>query len=159
MSKRNILLMASTVILCSSCIEIPNDTVKQYISNTDIIYFYLLIVGLCLNDEFRWHVLDDLPMDFDDKMGYLGGFVVSPFCGYLMATYTHFMEDEVISYIIGYIVSFCIISYVVGRYIREIEKDNLGHYSLPVCAIANWMTYVPIALGIYHIYTFIASKV
>lgn len=157
MSKRNILLMLATVLLCSSCIEIPNDTVKEYISNTDIVYFYIFIIGLFLNDEFRLHGWGVYTLDFDERVAYYCGFAVSPFGGYLMATYTHFLEDEVISYIIGYIVVLCIIYWLVYWYLHKLEDEIPGGYSMHWDSIANFVTYVLIALGAYHIYTLIAS--
>lgn len=158
MSRTNVLLAVATVVLCSSCIEIPNDTLKQNISDTDIVYFYLLIIGIIVNDEIRMHAWHTYPLDFDQKMGCYCGFAVSPFCGYLMATYTHFLEDEVISYIIGYIVSLCIIYSLVFRYVRNLEDEIPGGYSMHLYSIANLVTYVLIALGAYHIYTLIASS-
>lgn len=163
MSKRNVLLIAATALLCSSCIELHYTTEGRHADNMDFIYLYIILVGIVTNsnirDKYVWRWFNGMPPV--KLLGYFGSIntlcasIAAPFVGYLVATYTHVLESEVISYICGYIIGFGIVLHL-ANWILHVESLILYDFEI-IESIINWLSYLLIIIGVYHIYTLFAN--
>lgn len=160
MSKRNVLLVAAAALLCSSCIELHYTTEGRHADNMDYIYIYIIIVGIFINSHIRHEIIWRYFTPSGKMLGYcgsiniLGACIVAPLVGYLVATYTHVLESEIISYACGYIIGFGIVLHLVNW----VQDKYLGIHELDVIGtIIDWLSYLLIVIGGYHIYTLIAN--
>lgn len=155
MSKRNVLLVAVTLFLCSSCIETQYKVGGQQLNNIDIIYFYILIVSLFLNEQIRdWCEMSLLLPEA--RLAFICGFVLAPCCGYIVAP-TDFSKSENLNYICGYIACLGIVynlgSWAGHRYFYRGNGIDYLDALERVDMVVNWLTYLLIAISGYHIYT------